>query len=170
MTTEQKNIITDFYFSKISKAEFLKKYPIDFGNNKMHIYDSVKEAYDNKNANELDLAFTLIIFDTTIIDSDEFVELLCLLLPERWHPQHENIVTMLQNIKSPKSIDALYDTALTVFDSVVYMETYALARKCIHALGDINTEESKNKLKLLAQSNIPVIKEKAKKQLCYYKR
>ncbi len=170
MTTEQKNIITELYFSKISKEEFLKQYPVDFTKDKKHILLSVKEAYHNKNANELDLALTLIIFDTTIADSDEFVELLCLLLPERCHPQHENIVTMLQNIKSPKSIDALYDTALTVFDSVTYMDTYALARKCIHALGDINTEESKAKLKLLAQSNIPIIRHKAKKQLYYYKR
>lgn len=99
-----------------------------------------------------------------------FVELLCLLLKERWHYQHENIVTMLQSIKSPNCIDTLYDTALAHFDNVAYMETYALARKCIHALGDINTEYAKEKLRLLAASSIPIIKEKAEKQLHYYKR
>ena len=170
MTEREKKIINEFYFNKISKAEFLKQYPVDIIKDKRHIFLSVKEAYDNENANELDLALTLIIFDTTVVDSDEFVELLCLLLTERWHSQHENIVTILQGIKSPKSIDTLYQIALTRFDSVAYMETYSLARKCIHALGDINTEYAREKLQLLAESDVPIIKEKAEKQLYYYKR
>jgi hypothetical protein len=170
MTDKEKKILNEFYFNKITKEEFLKQYPVDITKNKRHIFLSVKEAYNNKDANELDLALTLIIFNTTVVDSDEFVELLCLLLKERWHPQHENIVTILQGIKSPKSIDTLYQTALTRFDSVAYMETYSLARKCIHALGDINTEYAKEKLRLLAESDVPVIKEKAEKQLYYYKR
>lgn len=129
MTNKEREIVDEFYFNKITKEEFLKQYPVDVTKNKGHIFLSVKVAYNNKDANELDLALTLIIFNTTVVNSDEFVELLCLLLKERWHPQHENIVTILQGIKSPKSIDTLYQTALTRFDSVANMETYSLARK-----------------------------------------
>jgi len=83
---------------------------------------------------------------------------------------HEDIASLLQGIRSPGSIDELYKTALTRFDYLDYDDSYSLARKCIHALGDINTAESKEKLAMLAGSGIPIIKEAAEKQLYYYKR
>ena len=165
-----KDIINDFYLGKISKEEFLKQFPIDFAKNKEYILLSIKEAYQNKSSDDLDLALALIVFNTKVIYEDEFIKLLFSLLRETWHRQHENIVTMLQVIKSPESIDVLYDTALTKFEYLDYDDSYSLARKCIHALGEINTEYAKEKLKLLAASDIPIIKEKAEKQLYYYKR
>jgi hypothetical protein len=91
------------------------------------------------------------------------------LLLEEWHYRHEDITTILQDLKSPKSSDALYDRALVKPVYMNYDESYSLARKCIHALGDINTEYSRDKLILLAASDIPIVKEKAEKQLYYYK-
>lgn len=170
MTVKEKEIINEFYFNRISKEEFLKRYSVDFIKDKKHIFLSVKEAYENKKADELELALTLIIFDTSVINAEEFVELLCLLLKETWHHEHENIARALQGIKSPKSIDTLYQTALTKFDYLDYDDSIPLAIICIHALGDINTEYAKEKLRLLAESDVPIIKEKAEKQLYYYKR
>ena len=165
MTETEKKIINEFYFGRMSRDELLRQYPVDLKKDKKHIYLAVRTAFEHRDSQELSFALALIVFDPSIVNTEEFVELLCLLLREKWHPEHENIATILQAIKSPKSVDALYDAALTEFDSIAYMETYSLARKCIHALGDINTEYSKEKLQLLAQSNIPIIKEKAVKQL-----
>ena len=170
MTEEERSIINQFYFSEISKELFLEFYPVDFKKDKEHIFLSVKSAYEARNSGDLDLALTLIIFDTDIVDADRFVELLCLLLRETWHQQHENITRILQEIKSPKSIDTLYQTALTKFDYLDYDDSIPLAIKCIHALGDINTAYAKEKLQLLASSENSVIKEKAEKQLYYYKK
>lgn len=170
MTNEEKQIVNKFYFNEISKKQFLEQYPVDLKENERHIYLSLKEAFDKQSEDALNLALTLAIFSINIIYTDEFVELLCLLLKAKWHHQHENIVTMLQGIKSPKSIESLYDTALTKFDYLEYDDSIPLAIKCIHALGDINTEYGKEKLRLLMESDVPIIKEKAEKQLYYYKR
>ena len=60
-------------------------------------------------------------------------------------------------------------TALKKFEYLAYDETHALARKAIHALADINTEEAKEKLRMLAKSDVPIIKEKAEKQIHPYR-
>ncbi|WP_145973675.1 hypothetical protein [Phytobacter massiliensis] len=51
------------------------------------------------------------------------------------------------------------------FDYLDFDDSYALAVKCIWALGDIATKESFEKLKLLSKSNNTVIKENACHQL-----
>jgi hypothetical protein len=170
MTNEEKQLLNKFYLRQISEGDFLERYPVDLKKNEKHIYLSIKEAYDTQNGDDLGLALTLAVFATPICYTDEFVELLCLLLKAKWHYQHENIATMLQSIKSPKSIDTLYDTVLTKFDYLDYDDSIPLAVKCIHALGEINTEYAKEKLRFLAGSDLAIIKEKAKKQLYHYKR
>lgn len=44
-------------------------------------------------------------------------------------------------------------------------EAFALAVKCIWALGDINTPESREKLRLLSQSDNEIIRDNAINQL-----
>lgn len=41
-------------------------------------------------------------------------------------------------------------------------------KKCIHVMGNVNTKEAKQKLHLLTQPNIPIIRVKANKQLYNY--
>lgn len=96
---------------------------------------------------------------------EDYVDVLCKLMNETWNFQHENIAIIFQKIKSPKTIVCLYNAALTQFEYLEYDEAFALAVKCIWALGDINTPESKDKLKLLAQSENEIIKENAINQL-----
>jgi hypothetical protein len=170
MTLQERKIAEDFYFGRISKDDFLKIFPIDLAKDKKYIYNIIKDSADRKDPEGLDLALSLILFDWKIVFSEGIIELLSSLLKEHWHFSHENIVAMFQEIKSPTTIDVLYETAITKYNSVTYMETYSLARKCIHALGDINTDYAKEKLELLASSDIAIIKEKAEKQLHYYKR
>ena len=168
MTFEEKQIINEFYFNRITEDEFLKFYPVNFCEDKRYIFQSTQAVHKNKNTDELDLVLTLINLGICDINTDEFIELLCLLLKEKWHKQHENISSILQFAKSPKSIDTLYDTAITKFDYLDYDDSIPLAIKCIHALGEIKTPYAKEKLEMLAASGLPVIQDKAKKQLSYY--
>ena len=170
MTIIEKEILSEFYFGNITKKEFLKQFPVDLANDENYIYNTFLDCYNRKDKYDLELVLALPPLGGKTIYADKFVELLCLLLKEEWHQQHENIVNCLNIIRSPKSIETLYSTAFAKFDYLDYDDTYSLARKCIHALGNINTEESKEKLRLLAKSEIPIIKEKAEKQLYYYKR
>jgi hypothetical protein len=170
MIQEEKQILLDFIMRKISEEEVLQKYLFDLKNDKNYIFSAIKKAAEGENAEDLEYSFYLLFFNKAIIFQEEFIELICKLLKGKWHYQHENIVTMLQSIKSPLSINVLYETAFEKFDYLNYDDTHSLGRKCVHALGDINTEESKEKLRLIANSNIPILKEKAEKQLYYYKR
>lgn len=170
MTNQEKLLLNEYVSGNLSKEKFLKKYPVNLVENKQYIFSSLNEAYKNKNADDVGYTLLLLVFDEDFNKNDNYVEILCKLLYEDWHFSHENIVSLLQGIKSPESIDALFKTALTEFKYLDYDDTHALARKCIHALGEINTESAKEKLKQLAQSPIPIIKEKAEKQLYYYRR
>ena len=67
---------------------------------------------------------------------------------------HEDIVMMFEDIKDPDSIPCIYETSLKVSDFVD-------AKKCIWALGAINTVDAREKLKLIAGSNDPEIREAA---------
>lgn len=129
------------------------------------IKESISSARKAQNDEELHFALLLIPDDGQYTTTDVYANILSELLQEDWHTEHEYIALMLQAIKSPKSIDALYCRCLNKPDYMDYDDSYSLARKCVHGLADINTPESLDKLRLLAKSDIEVIKEKAQKQL-----
>ena len=87
-----------------------------------------------------------------------FVPIFCRLLTVHWHRSHEDLVDMLGEIADEQAVDCVYKTAL---DVPPYDEGRALARKCIWALKDIGTSDAFDRLKLLAQSEDPIIKETA---------
>ena len=110
-----------------------------------------------------DIENVLYVANTFGVLSEEFVDILIILLQETWHYGHESIVWAFQKIKSPRTVDILYKTALARFPYLDYDETGhdSLRLHCIWALGEINTPGAKEKLKLLTQSDDPVTKEKA---------
>lgn len=163
MTKEEKKLILDFSLEKITENEFLEQYPLSLNEVKNYVKERLELAYSE--ANGEDVEYALLIGFNFDVFSDDFVDILCKIILERWHTKHEDIALILQKLKNPRSIDCLYQTALMKLDYLHYDDTYALARKCIHALGDINTNDSRNKLQLLASSSIPIIREKAEKQL-----
>jgi hypothetical protein len=166
MTKHEKDLIKAFALKQIGKDDFFAEYPVDLNIDKVYALKTLEGAYESKNSEDIEygllLGFLLNLF------SSDYIDVLCKLILEKWHYKHEDIALILQELKNPKSIDCLYQAALMKFDYLSYDDSYALARKCIHALGDINTEYSREKLRLLASSDIPIIKEKAEKQLHYY--
>lgn len=113
------------------------------------------------NKNEKELATTLAIICNDGADSD-YTDILLKLLDEKWHISEEDIISVLELIKDPKSVDKLFEVAVDVPD---YDDMRAIAKKCMWALSAINTPEAVEKLKQLEKVDDPIIKENATFQL-----
>lgn len=163
MTNVEIELVKKLMRKSISKAEFLRDFTVDVTQNPSYIVKLLEEAYSKKLANEVE--YSLFIGFSFNLFSKDFVDVLGKLIESHWHFQHENIAIIFQKLKSPDSIKYLYKTALTQFDYLDFDEAFALAVKCIWALGDINTEDSKGKLKVLAESENEIIRDNAIKQL-----
>lgn len=159
--------IKELMLKRISKSDFLKSNDIAEENISSEFFARLTRAYIQKSANEVDEMIYL-LFSFGVID-EKFVDLLDDLLICDWHWQHENIAMLLQKLKSTKSIDALFETSQKAFPYLSYDDSYALAVKCIWALGDIGTDLALEKLEVLTQSENPIIKKNAIKQVSRYK-
>jgi hypothetical protein len=93
--------------------------------------------------------------------ADLFTE--ALLMP--WHTRHEDLVSALQQMKSPTSTEALFAAATTRHAYLEYDEFFGLARKCTWALADIGTPLARLKLEQLATNSNPMIAAYARKRL-----
>ncbi len=152
----------DLVLKSITKEEFLKCYSVDVQKDSSHVLKLLQDAYHQKNCESVEHALLLgFSFEFT----QKYVPILCDLIVEDWHCQHENIARLLQELKDPSSINCLYKTALAEYKYLDYDDSYTLAIKCIWALGDINEEYSKEKIEQLALSDNQVIKKAAEKQL-----
>lgn len=163
MKDEQKSLINMLIVKSITKKEFMNKFGVDKKDMIQFINTNLENAYEEKNPENIGLLL-YIIFEYDFI-SELYIEILCKILYSKWHYEHENIAMIFNELKSPKTIKSLYDTAVTQFDYLNYDDSYALAVKCIWALGKINVPEAHEKLKILAKSVNKIIKECAIEQL-----
>lgn len=162
MTNEERDVISKLMAKTITKQDFINYFQ-GKTKNKEYILELLKLAYKEKNAD--DIEFCLYICFVLELHMEDSLQILCDLLKEHWHYQHENILIMLQELKDPKSVDFIYQTAKTKYEYLEYNDCYSLIIKCCWALGDINTNESLEKLKQLSQSNNEIIKDAAIEQL-----
>lgn len=163
MNDNDRKLILDLVLDNISTQKFLEKFPENIMSDPNCMEKLLASAYNEKNPDDVEYAL-MIAYKFNLI-TERYVDILCNLLESDWHYKHEDIARTLQELKSPKSIESLYRTALTKFDYLEYDNSYALARKCTWALGDINTNEAKKKLELLAESDDEEISNYAIKQL-----
>ncbi|TCZ64239.1 HEAT repeat domain-containing protein [Flaviaesturariibacter aridisoli] len=165
MNQREKDLILSLAQKKISIDDFAREYGVNFLDNKRQILMMLNDAFNSKDSEEVEysmlLGFHLNAF------SPEYAPLLCKLLLADWHYKHEDIVFILQKLKNPNTVDCLYDVIFAKFSYLEYDDSYSLARKAIHALADIDTNEARAMLQRLSNSDIPIIREKAKKQLKY---
>ena len=155
-------LLEGFYSRKISMGEVKERFSLEGKSQCEFIHDLLIEARDKKDPDLLEDGITLIfIFKEVYYPIKELNELLL----ESWHYKHEDIASLLQDAKSPTSIDALNKAVMTKFDYLDFDDAYALAVKCIWALGGIGTSEAKDKLTEFSKSDNRVIKENAIKQL-----
>lgn len=150
MNDNDRKLILELGLNRISEQEFLNTFSIDINSNS--VMELLIIAYNEKNADDVDYSLT-VAYEFNLI-TERYVDILCKLLESNWHYKHEDIARALQSLKSPNSIEALYKTSLTKFEYLEYDDSSALARKCTWALGDINTDESKKKLELIASNEM----------------
>ncbi|MCJ8313395.1 MAG: hypothetical protein MJK11_10565 [Pseudomonadales bacterium] len=86
-----------------------------------------------------------------------------LLLP--WHYCHEDIVNALQELKSPSSVDVLFETATIKYKYLDFDDEFSLSRKCTWALADIATLDAKSRLIALSNNKNPYISKYAIKRI-----
>jgi hypothetical protein len=163
MTNNERDMVQKLMEKSISNEDFKRDFTVNVAQNIGYIKELLEIAYTEKNSDDVEyLLFVGFMFN---LFTQEYVDVLCNLIEAPWHQQHENIAMIFQSLKSPKTTEALYKTALTEYEYLDYDESYALAVKCIWALGGINTDESREKLKLLTQSENEIIRDNAVEQL-----
>lgn len=162
MTKREENLIRDLFLKRVTEQEFIKLFGKDIITNKDEMKNLINEVCDEKNPEELEHLLNLSSRFYKFIKDD--AEYFCNLLNYNWHFMHENIVSILQQLRCPKSIETLYQTAKKEFEYLDYDDTHSLARKCMFALGNIGTAEAIEKLKLLSQSPNTDLQEYAKEQ------
>ncbi len=163
MTDLERELIRSYMKKAITEEQFLNNFTENVQTNSVYMLKLLKLAY--KENNEKDVDYLLFVVCAFNLITEEYIGLLCKLMNSTWHHSHEDIASIFQAFRFPQTVECLYKTALTQFEYLEYDEAFALAVKCIWALGDINTPESRDKLKLLAQSENEIIKRNAIDQL-----
>lgn len=163
MNENERKLIFKLVLNEISEQEFLCEFTVNIVHHPNYIFELLERAYIEENAEDVEHALGLAARFNLFTQKD--VDILCKLLEAHWHYKHEDIAQRLQHLKSPDAIECLYRTVLTKFDYLDWDNSYSLARKCMWALGDINTNESKKKIELLAESEDEEIRAYAFEQL-----
>ena len=122
----------------------------------------LNEATLSHSAEDLELA---LFVAGTFKATETFVDTLIELFPEDWHHCHENIVFSLDGARQPRAVPTFLLATTWVPEYLDFDESRALARKAIHALGNIPTEETTQALEELAQHEDPTLAGVAQRQL-----
>lgn len=162
MTTEERKLVMELASDSISREQFLKRFPADLSDSNTYIRQGLEKALVEENSDDVEY---VLILGFCLGFSVEHVDVLNRLLLQPWHYKHEDIARLLKRFASPSSVDPLYKTALAEFEYLNYDDGYALAVKCIWALGAIKTDAALEKLEQLAQSDKPILREAAAKQI-----
>jgi hypothetical protein len=146
---------------RVSKDEFSRRFPsaLEQGKLALRLLD---ETFDARNAEDLECA---LIVGHVFGFGPEHVDVLCHLIDADWHYSHEDVVDALDDLRSPKAIDALFRATQCVPKSLEYDVNRNLAVKAIWALGNLQDSEADAKLEVLSRSNDAIGQEAAAKQL-----
>ena len=167
MTPEQRNLAFGLVIvppsgkAHLSREEFSGKFPSALDDGKLALR-LLEEAIQAQSPDDLEAALTI---GSAFGFSEAHIPPLCELLGANSHFSHENIVSILQGLKAPQAVSALYKAALTAHPYLDYDETFGLARKCTWALADIGTPAALEKLGLLVANENPRIASYAQKRI-----
>ncbi|MFE1879645.1 HEAT repeat domain-containing protein [Streptomyces diastatochromogenes] len=123
----------------------------------------LRDAMERRDADDVEMA--LIVHVAADASVEEFLEPLIELFPAEWHRKHEDIVSMLGELHSPKTVPTLVEATRWVPEHLDFDEFRALAVKAIWALGGIPGEEAGDALKGLRDAENEIIRENVVKQL-----
>lgn len=163
MNDELKELIYKLFENDISENEFKNKFFNNREDISGYISELLGEIINEKNSEDLELLIYL-CFKYNLF-TDYIIDMLCEIFEDDWHYKHEDIALLFEEARPIKAINSLYRVAISKYPYLDFDDNYALAVKCIWALGEINTMESKKALERLAVSENEIIKKNALKQL-----
>jgi tetratricopeptide (TPR) repeat protein len=132
MTEEERILIIDYALKRVSQEEFLARYPVNPRKDSGYVMRILNETFHNRNKDDVECAMILgFKFGFT----SESVDVLCRLILEDWHTQHESMASLLQRIKDPRAVDCLFKTATTRFPKNEFRASYLLAEAFV-GIGD----------------------------------
>ena len=162
MTTDEQQRVLDLITKRISDGAFLRSFCITRDGATKLSLDTLETAYVQGNPDDVEMGL-LIGFHFGF--SPAHLDVLCRLSEADWHMQHENVVLALGELIDKRSVDTLYRAALKSHAYLEYDEGRALTLKAVMALGRIEDRAAVEKLRLLAESNEPLIRKHALRQL-----
>lgn len=142
MTEQEKQLIEDFEFSKISHEDFYLNFPINLRDNKNYIPDEIRKAINDQNKEALESIIFLLVW---IIEyPSDYLEILHELLLNPSHQSHQRITKILQELKNPESIPYIKKVLESKFDYLEYTcsSSGTIAKWFSHALSSIGTKEA----------------------------
>ncbi|EDL57447.1 hypothetical protein [Gimesia maris] len=146
MKSIETELIVDLRSGVLTSDEFFARFPSKIDSK--YLTNELEAALMNHDSDVVEDLFFL-GFKFSLFTS-QHIKLLCLLLNQGWHRSHEDVASILQTLKSPESVDALFTAVNTRYDYLFYDDSTALAVKCVWALSGIDTEESRNKIEFIA--------------------
>jgi len=155
--------VTSVIRNEISKEEFLQKNAIQSEQVPEIFSSALTNAYNNHDWQLVE--YSLIFSFVYGIYPKQSGNILCKLILEDWHYQHENIALNLKEQKNPATVNCLFEAAQKKFEYLDYDDTFQLANKCISALGAIRDNIAIEKLNLLMKSKNKIIAEYATNEI-----
>jgi hypothetical protein len=150
MTEDDQKLILNLATGAISKAEFLREYPFYISEDRKHIRELICNAISRRDGGGIEYAFLL---GFSFGFPENFTNLLCILLEAEWHQKHEDIARLLQNLRDPISVDALFRATKARHPYLEYNNNIAFAIKCVWALSEIDDRKALDKLRLIAETD-----------------
>jgi len=166
MTTEQRKLCRDLIIfpngqSRITKEEFLRRFSSAVEHGKL-ASRLLEDAYRTQDGEDLECALTI---GFAFGFAPEHTKTLCCLVEADWHVRHEDVISALDKLHSPETVEALFRATQWIPKSLEYDDSRALAVKAIWALGKIPDTKAETKLEALARSENAILQKNAVEQL-----
>ncbi|MER7519910.1 HEAT repeat domain-containing protein [Streptomyces sp. NPDC126499] len=123
----------------------------------------LRDAMERRDADDVEMA--LIVRAAAGAPGEEFLEPLIELFPADWHTRHEDVVSVLGKLRSPRAVPTLALATRWVPEHLDWDENRALAVKAIWALGAVPGPEARKALEDVRDDENEIIRENAVKQL-----
>jgi hypothetical protein len=165
MTEEERKFCRDLIWypwgKEPSKEDFLRRFPSAVEQGKLSLR-LLEEAYKARNSVDIECA---LVVGFSFGFGPEHTAILCRLVDEDWHEDHENVVSALDELRTPLAIEALFRATQWIPGYLDFDEARALAVKAIWALGNLPGPEAETKLKAIARSDDAILRTNAEEQL-----
>lgn len=161
MTTEERELVLALATQGLSQTDFLSRFR-GSTNGQNLCGELLTEAIQSRIAEDVEYALIVgFTFGFTIDHLESLLEL----SSAPWHFMHEDVVTALGELRSPKSVGALRTATQWIPKYLDFDESRALAVKAIWALARIESQEADAALRELASDPDPILAGLATEQI-----